>query len=61
MVLDAWSVLFSCQDNWKSRLVTFIQLRVQLQITTVLENLRLVPVVHMFDFLLYTSDICLHL
>ena len=56
----ALSVLFSCQYNCKSRLVSFIQLSVQLQITTVLVNLRIVPVFHKFYFLLYTSDLCLH-
>ena len=60
IVLDAWSVLFSCQYNCKSRLLSFIQLSLQLQITTVLVNLRIVPVFHKFYFLLYTSDLCLH-
>jgi hypothetical protein len=42
MVLDVWSV--------------FIQLSVQLQITIVLENLRVVvPLFHKFDFLRYIS------
>jgi hypothetical protein len=42
------------------RLVGFIQFSVQLQITTVLANLRIVPVSCRFDFLLYASDLCLH-